>query len=357
MAQAPKATAAHRQATAHDVARAAGVSQSAVSRAFTPGASVAPETRARIVEAARALGYRPNLVARSLITRRSRIIGVAMAYLQNQFYPAALEALSRRLRQAGYHVLLLTPEQQGVADPLLEDVLSIQADALVLASTSLSSPFAAECAAAGVPVVLFNRTSDAAAVSSVAGDNLAGARAIAAFLAAGGHRRFGYIAGLPGASTNREREAGYTGWLAEQGLGPVARAEGAYDFETARAAARRLLSGPDRPDALFCANDHMALAAMEVARHELGLDVPGEVSIVGFDDAGPAPWPSFGLTTYSQPVGPMVEALAGLLLDLLGEAGAPARRLLVPGELIVRRSARLPRAGLVQENGLTLWRG
>lgn len=345
-----------RNATAHDVAHLAQVSQSAVSRAFTPGASVAPETRRRILEAAAALGYRPNLVARSLISGRSRIIGLAMAYLQNQFYPEALEALSRRLTEAGYHLLLFTPAMQGLADPQLEDVLRYQVDALVLASTALSSGFADDCAAAGVPVVLFNRTSDVASVSSVAGNNQAGARQIAAFLAAGGHHRCAYVAGLADSSTNRERETGFAEGLAAAGLAPALREEGHYDFQAAMQAARRLFARRPAPDAVFCANDHMALAVMEVARAEFGLRVPQDVSIIGFDDAGAARWPSFALTTYSQPVESMVEALMQLLTGLLADGGGPPQHRVVEGALVLRQSARLPPSGLIGQPGHLTWR-
>ncbi|WP_137178300.1 LacI family DNA-binding transcriptional regulator [Roseomonas sp. AR75] len=347
---------AHRHATASDVARLAGVSQSAVSRAFTPGASIARETRARVEDAARALGYRPNAIARSLTTRRSRIIGVAAAYLQNHFYPDVLEALSKGLQARGYHLLLFTPDAARDADPLLQEVLAWQVDALILASTTLSSALAGQCRAAGIPVLLFNRTSRHADVSSVTGENLRGGRLIAEFLVAGGHQRLAFIAGIENSSTSRDREAGFTGWLAEHGHAPPLRDVGLYDFESASAAARRLLSRPDRPDAIFAANDHMATAVAEVARHEFGLRIPRDLSLVGFDDTGPARWPSFSLTSFAQPLRPMVDAAVAMVCEMIENPAAPTRHQVIPGELMVRGSARMPPEGCVSRADALVWR-
>ena len=335
-----------RRATATDVARLAGTSQSAVSRVFTPGASVSPDLRARVLEAARGLGYRPNALARSLITRRSRLVAVAVAYLGNQFYPLVLEALSARLQAAGYQILLFTADPQAPSDPVIEQVMRYQVDAVVLASTGLSSALARECRALGVPVVMFNRTTDDPDLSSVTGDNEHGGRRVAHFLAAGGHRRPAFIAGLEGSSTNRDRERGFALGLAEAeaGMAPPMRAVGHYTYEGAAEAARALLRGPSRPDAVFCANDHMAIACIEVARHEFGLSVPGDLSVVGFDDVGPARWRSYDLTTFSQPLAPMVDATVGMLLDFVEDPGLPVRRVVVEGELVLRGSARRPEA-------------
>ena len=342
--------------TAHDVARRAGVSQAAVSRAFSPNASIAAETKARVLAAAAEIGYRPNFIARSLITRQSRLIGIAMAYLENQFYPEVLERMSERLRAEGYRTLLHACALSAPAEPDLAEILHYRVDGLVLASTALSSALADQCRAAGVPVVLFNRTVDSTGVASVTGDNHRGARAIAAFLAAGGHRRIAWVAGLESASTNRDREAGLRAGLAEAGLSLHARAVGDYAWEGAAAATRALLSAPDRPDAIVYANDHMALAGMEVARFEFALRVPDALSMVGFDDVGAARWPSFGLTTYSQPIDAMIDATLDLLRAAIADPGAAPRHVVVPGGLVVRTSARRPAAGVVADGDRLIWK-
>lgn len=347
---------AHRPATAVDVARLAGVSQSAVSRAFTPGASVSVDTREKITTAARALGYRPNAIARSLITRRSRVIGLVAAYLQNHFYPEVLERLSAKLRAQGYHIMLFTADSRPAGDPLLEEIIRYRVDGLILASTTLSSALAAECAAAGIPVLLFNRTTESAEVSSVTGENERGGALIAEFLAAGGHERMAFVAGVENSSTSRDREAGFNAWLTRHLRAPPARAVGHYTMEGAAAAARELLSRPERPDAIFCGNDHMAIAILEVARHEFGLRIPDDLSLIGFDDVGPAAWRSFDLTSFSQPVDLMVDLAVGAILDLIEQPEQQPRRLIAEGELVVRSSARLPPSGLTTIEGRRVWR-
>lgn len=345
-----------RPATATDVARLAGVSQSAVSRAFTPGASIAEATRARVENAARSLGYRPNAIARSLTTRRSRIIGVAAAYLQNHFYPDVIEALSRALQARGYHILLFTADAGRHVDPVLEEILAYRVDGLILASTTLSSALAEQCRAAGIPVLLFNRTSRAAGVASVTGENFRGGRLIAEFLHRAGHRRLGFLADIENSSTSQERERGFTTWLAGKGLPPPLREVGLYRFAAAAETARRLLARPDRPDAIFCGNDHMATAVGEVARHEFRLRIPRDLSLVGFDDTGPASWPSFSLTSFSQPVMPMVEAAVAGICRMIEEPAAPVRGTVIPGELVVRGSARVPPEGCIALGGALVWR-
>jgi DNA-binding LacI/PurR family transcriptional regulator len=328
--------------TSNEVARVAGVSQSAVSRAFTPGASVSEATRKKILKAAKTLGYRPNAIARSLITSKSRIVGVVVAYFNNQFYPDLLGKLSSELHAQGYQILLFSGSIDRHSDELLSQVLQYQVDGIILLSSSLSSEFSAECASLGVPVVLVNRTTAQDDVSSVTGDNFKGGKLIANFLLAGGHKRFGFVAGTPNSSTNRDREAGFLRTLRANGIKDFQRAVGNYTWEGAARATRELLSGRKRPDAIFCANDHMALAAMDVARFEFGLRIPRDLSIVGYDDAGAARWPSYNLTTVEQPVAEMASAAVKILISQINRDLTSPVHTIVPLSLIVRSSARVP---------------
>lgn len=332
------------QATSLDVARLAGVSQSAVSRCFTAGASVSQAMREKVQEAARKLGYQPNAHARSLITGRSRIIGLVLSALENLFYPAVLERLAKRLQQDGYHLLIFIGDNAN-SDDLVEEILQYNVDGIVLGATTLSSALAQRCADASIPVVLFNRvmaSGSAGAVSSVRSDNVGGGREIARFLVSAGHRRIAYIAGREDSSTNLERERGFREGLAELGQRIYARAVGNYDLNQARQAARELFADPlDRPDAVFVAGDYMALAVLDVLRHELHLQVPQQVSVVGFDNVPQAAWDSYSLTTYEQPVQPMVEATVELLQSYLREGQTPpSRNVIVPGRLVLRDSCR-----------------
>lgn len=336
--------------TAEDVARLAGVSQSAVSRTFTPGASVSARMRQRVHDAAVRLGYHPNAHARSLTTGRSRIVGLVLSSLDNLLYPAVTERLALRLQQDGYHLLMFVSEQRD-SDDLVRQILQYRVDGIVLGATTLSSGLAQRCAEARIPVVLFNRVmATSGAVSSVRSDNVGGAAEIARFLVAGGHQRIAYIAGREDSSTNLERERGFTEGLAALGRVVHARAVGDYAVEGARRATLALFGGDAdaRPDAVFVAGDLMALSVMDTLRHELGWRVPQDVSVVGFDGVPQAAWPSYRLTTFEQPVGDMVEAAVDLLHRSLDDRvdgaamAAQARDVIVPGRLVVRASARAP---------------
>ena len=335
---------AYEKVTSLDVARRAGVSQSAVSRVFTPGASVSKAMVSKVRKAAAELGYRPNVLARSLIKGQSRIIGLVVAYLDNQFYPDTLEKLSTALQQKGYHVLIFMASQTaGNIDEVLEEILAYQADGLILASVALSSDLAQRCENAGIPVVLFNRSQDDERLSAITSDNLAGGRKMAEFLVAGGHQRIAYIAGWEGASTQRDREQGFLAGLAAAGHRLYRRAVGNFDLAQASEATHRLFSAPPYPDAVFVANDHMAFAVLETLRFELRLQVPQDVSVAGYDDVPLAAWPSFNLTTVRQPANRMVEQTVATLLAHIEEGDTTPRRIAVDGPLIIRSSARIPK--------------
>ena len=329
--------------TSLDVARRAGVSQSAVSRVFTPGASVSQAMTERVRAAATELGYRPNVLARTMITGKSRLIGLVVAYLDNQFYPEILEKLSTSLQQRGYHVLVFMAQQTaGNIDPVLQEIMDYQVDGIVLASVAMSSILAERCDDAGIPVVLFNRAEQQDRFSTVTSDNFAGGKALAEFLVAGGHHRIGYIAGWEGASTQRDREAGFCAGLAAHGLSLFARGVGDFRIEVAAEAARKMFSADEIPDAVFVANDHMAFAVIDVLRGELGLRVPEDVSVVGYDDVQLSSWPSFDLTTVRQRSDEMVaETIAALMAQIEGGATKP-HRVKIDGPLVLRGSARRP---------------
>lgn len=329
--------------TSIDVAALAGVSRSAVSRVFTPGASVSPATATKVRTAARALGYRPNVLARSLITGRSRIIGLVVAYLENQFYPEAIERLSKSLQAQGYHVLVfMASNDNDATQTVIDELLDYQVDGIVIASVGVSNDLTRRCEDAGIPIVLFNRDQFDDRLSSVTSDNMAGGRKLAEFLLAGGHRRIGHIAGWEGASTQIDREAGFKAGLMAGGVKLAMRSIGNFDFETAQDAARAMFDRDDPPEAVFVTNDHMAFAVMDVLRFELGICVPDDVSVVGYDDVQIAAWPSYNLTTVRQRANEMVSKTIELLMTRIENVDAPPQRICIDGPLIIRGSARTP---------------
>jgi DNA-binding LacI/PurR family transcriptional regulator len=338
--------------TSLDVARRAGVSQSAVSRTFTPDSSVSAKTAEKVRQAAAELSYRPNILARSLITGKSHIIGVLVSYLDNFFYPDALEKLSNTLQSHGYHVLIFMAAQSknsagevrqsdnsddaAAIDKIVGEILDYQVDGIILASISLSSTLAAQCQAAGVPVILFNRSQSGDYISSVTSDNFAGGIKVGEYLAQTGHKRPAYIAGLATASTQRDREAGF--------MPLYWRGEGHYDYDAAARAARIMAALDPLPDAVFIANDHMTFAVMDVLRYECGLSVPDDISVIGYDDVLVSSWPAYNLTTVRQPADEMVAETVSLLLKQIDEGQSDVVRKAIDGPLILRGSCRTQQA-------------
>lgn len=327
------------QPSAHDVARLAGVSQAAVSRAFTPGASISEKTKGKVLSAAQSLGYRPNLLARSLIKGQSGIIGVVISSTQDAIVARALDALSACLSQAGKHLLVFTAQETAHADQQVEDLLKYRVDALLLMTATLSPTLADRCRNEGIPVIFFNRQfGRAREFISVAGNNRKGAQQIANHLVQQGYQRLAIMKGDPESSTSRERETAFISWIKRRGLPAPLSATGHCRRADSMEAARRLLSSKSRPDAIFCVNDHMALATIEVARWEFGLEIGRDIGIAGFDDVEQSSWPSFDLTTYSYPVEEMIEEVSEMLLaDPISTQ--PAHKI-VDGVLKVRGSTR-----------------
>jgi DNA-binding LacI/PurR family transcriptional regulator len=325
--------------TSIDVARLAGVSQPTVSRAFDPEASVAPATRAKVLVAARELGYQPNVIARSLSTQRTDIVGLVMANLTHSlFYPNVLDAFIDQLQAQGKQSLLFNVAPDRPVDDILSRILGYQVDALVIASTMPSNKIINEFNQRGTPVILFNRFAPETSANSVCCDNVAGGRMAADLLLDAEHEHIAFLAGIAGTATNTMREKGFTSRLRERGYTEMMREQGAYTYTSGYEATRRLLAQNRPPDAIFCAADIMALGAMDAAR-EAGLTIPDDLSIVGFDDIPVAGWPAYNLTTIRQPIAQMVDMAVSLITALDAPTG---QTYLLPGELILRGSARLP---------------
>ena len=245
------------------------------------------------------------------------------------------------MQEQGYHILVFTAPQ-GIpdADDALDEILAYQVDGIILASVGMSHELATRCYDMRVPVLLFNRHQDDQRLSAVTSNNFAGGRKAAAHLVETGHRRISYIAGWDGASTQRDREAGFRAGLADHGLELFSRECGNFSYEKAAEATRRMFACADRPDAVFVANDHMAFAVLDTLRHELGVSVPEDVSVVGFDDVRPAAWPAYDLTTIRQPARRMAKEAVAVLLEQIGREDASPHRIAIEGPLIIRGTTR-----------------
>ncbi|HEY6858533.1 MAG TPA: LacI family DNA-binding transcriptional regulator [Pseudolabrys sp.] len=302
-----------RSVTAELLGKRLGLSQSTVSRAFTDAASIHPETRERVIKAAQSLGYQPNILARSLITRRTNIIAVVMANLIDPFYPLVLDELAQRIQASGLQVLLFIIPPEKHVDDVLPSLLQYKVDAILITSATVSSRVASVCASQQIPVVLFNRYIPGLKVAAICCDNVAGGRAVAEYLYKTAHVRPAYVGGERDATTNLDRARGFTERLAELGVALHAHeVGGAFSYDAGYKAADRLVRKNIKPDSIFFASDVMAVGGIDAIR-ATKLRVPDDISVIGFDDVPMANWPAYALTTVRQPIAQMVDETAKIL--------------------------------------------
>lgn len=337
----PAEVPATRRATSYDVARLAGVSQSAVSRCFQPGASASEKLRVRVRRAAAALGYTPNAIARSLITRRSNLIAVLISNLTNLYYPEVLSELSAQATIHDERILLFAVPQESDIDNTLDQVLRYQVDGVVSA-VRLSPAQLEAIERRHIPVVFFNRYMRDRPVNSVCCDQVDGARALVMRLFNAGHRRFGVIAGPKDSVVGEERLRATVETLDELGVRGTPVVRGGYDYESGAKGIHELIRvGRKPPQVVVCSNDVMAIGCMDAARFELNLRVPENLSVVGFDGVGPSTWASYELTTIRQPIHRMAEATLTLLMDRVSNPGLPPEKRVLAGQIVLGKSARL----------------
>lgn len=328
-------------ASSIDVARLAGVSQSAVSRTFKPGGSVSEETRRKVLAAAEQLDYRPSFIPRIMLTHRSNLVALVIGGMYNPFYATVLERFTVKLQETGHQVLLVHVESDHSLDAVIPRLASYRVDAIVSGLAVLSAESASRLAQLKIPVISFNTPVKNEWVSSVCCDNVGGARCIADLFLERGGRRFGYIGGPSDSPANQERYAGFRERLAERGIGEIAVVEADFRYEGGYKAAEEMFKPHERPDAVFCANDLVAMGAIDALRKELGLRVPEDVLVAGFDDIPEASWSAYDLTTLVQDAPRMVdEALTILHASVAEHAPVGEVRVVVPAPLVERGTTR-----------------
>lgn len=304
-----------KRATSYDVAKLAGVSQSAVSRVFQEGASASKAMRDKVHAAAAQLGYRPNAIARGLITQRSNMVAVIISKLTNLYYPEVLVQITQRFSERGIRVLLFALDSEGDIDSILEQMLQYQVDG-VLTAAMMTPKHLKTFESLGVPVVFYNRTMQEELVSSVRCDQEEGERWLVGELIRAGHRSFGIVAGPPDSTVGSERTEGAVRKLREEGIDDITTVSGDYGYMTGRECFAEIVANRGSPpDAIIGANDVMAIGCIDEARETFGLRVPEDISIVGFDGVGQASYAAYDLTTVRQPVGRMTQAAITMLLE------------------------------------------
>ena len=342
----PERSGPRRRPTIYDVARLAGVSTATVSRALNGTAPIADGTRAAIERAIEQLGYRPNPIARSLVTRSTQTIALLLPDITNPFYAELVSGIQQRLAEGDQSMLLCTtngdPEQEARYLRLLR---AKHVDGALVDGLGLSPERIAAFAEDGFPIVCLDRDVDFPTIPLVQVDNRLGARLATEYLISLGHRRIAHITGAA-APISELRAAGYDEALRAAGIepDPALVADGDFTEAGGHAAMRALLESGARFSAVFCANDLSAMGALNSVLSS-GRKVPLDLSIVGFDDVRLSPYTSPPLTTIHQPAAEIARHATELLLDLIrGEQPGTMRRLFAP-TLVVRGSTGPPRSG------------
>ncbi|HEY8652567.1 MAG TPA: LacI family DNA-binding transcriptional regulator [Dermatophilaceae bacterium] len=333
-------------ATGWDVARQAGVSQTTVSRAFRTDPRVKPATRDRILATAREMGYLPNLGARSLITRRTGVIGVVVADLTNPLYPEMISTMHEVLVSAGYRMMLIRDDKDAAGGPDLDPLRGRAVDGVIFASATSASPVVAEFLAAGMPVVLLNRDVENVQVDRLLPDDESACSAAVDHLVALGHREIASLTGPSETVSGEVRSRYITEGLARHGITVPTEwlRSGNYSHDDGKHLTLEILSCPKRPTAIVCANDTMAFGALDAAGH-LGVRVPEDLSVTGIDDVAMSAWSMISLTTVALPKQDMARQAVETILARIDGASGPAQRILYPVELVLRSSTASPRPG------------
>jgi DNA-binding LacI/PurR family transcriptional regulator len=325
--------------SAQAVAALAGVSRSAVSRAFTPGASIAPATLARVHEAAATLGYQVNDLARGLLANRSRLVGLVTSDADTPFRAQMIASLSQALIKRGNVPAIInighTAEDIASAS---RQLLRYRAEATVFLSGSPPASLVELTRRNGQPLILINRAETG--LDSVHCDDKDGAQQAFEALSLTGAARFAVINKANPSPSLAARERAFAKFAAAAGFKATVVRAGHSDYDGGREAARRLLARGTAPDAIFCVNDLMAFGALDHLRGA-GLSVPDDVSVIGFDDVPIAAWASYRLTTLRQDPERIAEEVVSILDRRLADPDSPPMSVYFPVELVVRDTVRV----------------
>jgi DNA-binding LacI/PurR family transcriptional regulator len=331
--------------TLKDVAQRAGVSTSAVSRTFTDGASVSPKMRARVEQAAQDLGYRPNALASSLTTGRTKLIGVIASNFQNPFFLEFFDRITLQLQARGLRPLLVNLSTETDPEHSVQMMRAYSVDGVVVASSTLPPAFATAFRDAGIPVVhSFGRFSAQPTTHVVGIDNTDCGRMAADELLARGYRDIAFLGGPETATSTQDRLQGFAARLANHPDIQTSHSFAqAYSFHAGRAEMLRLIK-TGLAQAYFCGDDVIAIGALS-ALQDSGINVPGDIGLIGLNDMEMAGWENIALTTIRQPVTQIVDATVDLMVQLLETPDHPRKSRLFACDVIERSTLKPRRSG------------
>ena len=326
--------------SAKDVAALAGVSRAAVSRTFTPGASVSAETSAKVRAAAEALGYHVNHLARGLISSQSGLVALIAAEVNTPYRSQLLAALSSRLQAAGRVALFInTDRSDDSVEQALSKAISYRTDAAIVLSGMPALSLAETCLRYGMRLVLINRDEERPGSMQIRLDDEASGRQAFASLVAAGCRRLALATSRAGTASLTGREEGFRAAARDAGMELIVDATGMTSYQTGLELGTRLMTQRERPDGVFCTTDLIACGVMDAARYRFSLRVPEDLSVIGFDDIEQAQWDSYDLTTFRQPIDDIAQAAVDWLASpRAGTTPEPTCKALLSAQMVWRHS-------------------
>ncbi|MDD1796073.1 LacI family DNA-binding transcriptional regulator [Enterovibrio makurazakiensis] len=329
-----------RKVTVVEVAEAAGVSVSAVSRAFNPEASISRPLREKVFKAAASLNYKPNRLARG-IKSRSSLVGILMTDFNNPFYLPILNSFTTEIQRRNCHSLLINVNSDMDIQEAVELVMEYNVDGLIITSASLPEQLVEACKSQDTPVVIFGRDSHENSVTVVSCDNVLAGRMAADMLLDAGYDRPAFVAGPIGTSATVDRQRGFISRLMERGCNQWQVVEGGeFSYDAGYDATLRIFKGTERPDAMFYADDIMACGGMDALRYELNVKIPDDVGVIGVDDIRLAKSRSYDLSTIRQPNDQMILSSIDALFQHIADPNLPAQSITLPCEPVVRGSTK-----------------
>ncbi|GEM79314.1 LacI family DNA-binding transcriptional regulator [Vibrio superstes] len=320
--------------TSNDIAKYLGVSQSMVSRAFNPKASISEQKRTFILEGAAKLGYKPNALARSLISNRSGLIAIALDSSSNPMYDLQARILASEVQRQGGHAILC-PISNGDLDSAIQRAFEYQVDGLIVATSRLTSNIIEQCERYGVYLSFINRYIDDFKANSIGLDNSDAGKQVAEYFFEKGCSSLSFIGSEKGSMTCEERWSSFCQRAMELGLSEPVRISASFDIDSGMLAANQLVNDTNKIDAVFCANDIIAIGVIEGLKihHHSG------IRIIGVDDIPMASWPSYQLSTIKPPTDVICKSTVEDLFERIsGSEEETGKYIFYKGTLVERSS-------------------
>lgn len=332
----------NKRVTSKDVAKLAGVSQSTVSRVFNPNSDreVKENIKKVVLEAGKKLGYKPNIIARGLVSKKTNMIGIVVANPIGPFYSKIITELTSKLQQKEAQPLIFTLEEQEDIKKIIDKVLQYQVDGVIITSSALSEKMADECIENSLPTVLFNVYQKYNKISCIYSDNIESGRIVAKFLVDTGHRNIAHVTYKKPAFTIIERKVGFYEELKKHGIEYIIEENCDYTYEAGYEVGLRLIQRKNIPDGVFCVSDVIAMGVIDAIKNESNLRIPEDIAIIGFDDIPQASWKSYNLTTIHQPVELLIDKSVEALFKLINESNMEEIIEKVSTKIVARKSTR-----------------